>query len=145
MIRGIREPLRAFLRDDTGIAARVGTSPPLIFAFVIPQGVVDDCIVYNRISSTGDHHMRGPSGYTAVRMQVVAWSRRQGDAESLAALVKFRLDGFRGRWQSATSPAEFPPVKVQGVFFETDNPPNFDEALKLFGIGHDFMIHYAER
>jgi hypothetical protein len=36
-------------------------------------------------------------------------------------------------------------VKVQGVFFESENPPQYDTARKLYGVGRDYMIHFAER
>lgn len=143
MLKDIRPALRAFLLADNAISTRVGGRR--IFPTLMPQGISATSLVYNRISGIGDHHMAGPSGYTAARIQIAAWAQVNDAAEELANLVKERLDGFRGLMESTTSPALFPPVRVQGAFYDSDNPPTYDEARKLYGVGRDYMIHYAER
>lgn len=140
MIKDIRPALRVFLLGDAGVFALVGGNR--IFPSVVPQGVRNACLVYNRVSGLGDHHMQGASGYTVARMQIAAWVDVLDAAEDLANLVKFRLDGYRG---PMTAGGSHPIVKVQGVFYDTDNPPIFDEVRKLHGVGRDYMIHYGER
>lgn len=143
MIKDLRLALRAFLLGDSTINTRVGGVR--IFPNVIPQSVRSDCLVYQRISGIGDHHMQGPSGLMVARTQITAWSQGVDAAESLADLVKFRLDGFRGRMDSGGSPPDSFGVKVQGCFYETDNPPQFDQARAMHGVGRDYMVHFAER
>ena len=137
MIKDLRPALRAFLLADTGVAAVVGVR---VFPSVMPQGVTAPSLVYHRISAFGDHHMQGASGYAVARWQLTAWSERLDDAEALANLVKYRLDGYRGTMGTGLAA-----VKVQGAFFESENPPTHDTARKLYGVGRDYLIHFAER
>lgn len=137
MIKDLRPALRAFLLADTNVAAIVGVR---VFPSVMPQGVTASSLVYQRISAFGDHHMQGASGYAVARWQIAAWSERLDDAEALANRVKYRLDGYRGTMGTGLAA-----VKVQGAFFESENPPTHDTARKLYGVGRDYMIHFAER
>ena len=136
-IKDIRPALRAFLLADVSILAVVG---PRVFPAVMPQGITAPSLVYNRVSGLGDHHMQGASGYVQARMQVAAWSQALDDAETLANLVKARLDGWRGTMATGSGA-----VRVMGVFYLQENPPNYDAARRLHGVGRDYMIHYAER
>ena len=137
MIKDLRPALRAFLLADTAIAAVVAVR---IFPSVLPQGVSATSLVYHRVSGFGDHHMEGPSGYAVGRWQIAAWSESLDTAEALANLVKYRLDGYRGGMGSGGQA-----VKVQGAFYESDNPPAYDAARRLYSVGRDYMIHVAER
>lgn len=136
MVKDLRPALRAYLLADAAIAAQVGAR---VFPSFLPQGIVAPSIVYHRISGFGDHTMQGPSGYTVSRVQVTAFAQALDTAEAIANLVKARLDGYRG-----TMGAGLAAVKVQGVFYETDNPPTFDDARKIYGAGRDYMVHFGE-
>lgn len=138
MIKDIRPALRAYLLADAAIFARVGGNR--VFPNQVPQGLRGDSLVYQRITGTGDHHMQGASGLMTARTQLVAWSAGQDAAEALANLAKFRLDGFRG-----TMGAGAAAVRVQGVFYESENPEQFDQAVGMWGIGRDYMITFNER
>jgi len=136
-VKDIRPGLRAYLLADGAIAALIG---PRMFPSILPQGINAPSLVYQRISGFGDHHMQGPSGYAVARVQVRAWSLNLETSEGLANLVKGRLDGFRGTFGSGPTA-----VRVLGIFYEQENPPDFDTGRSLHGIGRDYMIHYQER
>lgn len=138
MLKDLRPALRAFLLADTGIAAAVGGKR--IFPSVMPQGVRSTSLVYTIVSGIGDHHMQGASGLMMNRMQITAWSETLDGAAALALLVQERLDGYRGPMTSTAGT-----VKVQGVFYETDNPHQFDDVRSLHAIGRDYMVHFAQR
>ncbi len=137
MIKDLRPALRAFILADAAIAAVVGVR---VFPSVMPQGVTATSLVYHRVSAFGDHHMQGPSGYAVNRWQIAAWSESLDAAEAVANLVKFRLDGYRGAMGAGAGA-----VRVLGAFYENENPPVHDAARKLYGVGRDYMLHFAER
>ena len=139
MIKDIRTSLRGYLLADTGVAALVGTR---IYPRVLPQGVRDPAIVYNRVSMLGDHHMLGASGLVEVRMQIDAWADTADDAYDLAVAVKERIDGYRGEMQSVASPPDV--VFVQGCFFANARD-DYDANRQLYRESWDYMLHYGER
>lgn len=138
MIKDIRTALRGFVLADTTVASIVGTR---MFPRVLPQGVRDPAIVYNRVSMLGDHHMQGASGLVEVRMQIDAWAETADDAYELAVAVKQRIDGYRGEMQSVASPPEV--VFVQGVFFANARD-DYDSNRQLYRESWDYMLHYGE-
>lgn len=139
MIKDIRTALRGFLLADATVASIVGTR---IYPRVLPQGVRDPAVVYNRVSMLGDHHMQGASGLVEVRMQLDAWAETGDEAYELASAVKGRLDGYRGEMLSVASPPEV--VRVQGVFFANARD-GYDDARALYRESWDYMLHYGER
>jgi hypothetical protein len=131
-MKDIRPALRTFVLADGLIASMVGAR---MYPIVLPQGVKEDSIVYNEVSSTGDHHNEGPSGLAQVRMQIGCWSLSADGAHALGLAVKARIDGYRGPMGS---------VDVQGVFFETWNDL-YEDSTKMFGKSADYRIWYGER
>lgn len=129
----IRPALRTFLLADMDISDAVDGER--IYPVVLPQGVTDPSIVYNRISAIGDHHMQGASGLTRTRMQVDAYATTHDAAASLADAIKEVLDGYRGLMGSVT---------VQGVFFDTERE-DYQDDVKLYRVSRDYFIWYEER
>lgn len=132
-ILDIRPALRSFLIADAGISSAVGGNR--VYPLRLPQGDQGPSIVYQRISDVGDHHMDGPTGLARPRFQIDAWAQTADAASSLANLIKNRLDGHKGATGSTT---------IQGAFFDSMRE-GYDPESKLFYVGQDFFIWYAER
>ena len=140
MIADLRVGFRAYLLDDAGIAAVVGTR---VYPIRLPQGQISPSIIYTRISGFGDNHMLGPSGLSRPRLQVDCWAQSADTASTLANLVKERIDGFRGTWLwGEDSPEEG--IAVQGVFFENERE-DYDDAVQLYRVSRDYFVWYSER
>ncbi len=135
----IRLGLREFLLDDGAIAAVVTDR---VFPIVLKQGEQRASIVYQRISGQGDHTLQQPTWLARPRYQIDCWSLVSGEANSLANLVKERIDGFRGEMPyGLNSPQAF--VTVLGVFF-TDEREDFDPPTKLYRVSRDYFIWHRE-
>lgn len=135
----MRLGLREFLLDDSGIAAVVSDR---VFPIILKQGEKRASIVYQRISGLGDHNMQQPTGLNRPRYQIDCWSLTTAEANSLANLVKERIDGFRGEMPYGTnSPQSF--VTVLGVFF-TDEREDYDAASMLYRVSRDYLIWFRE-
>lgn len=137
----IRVGLRAYLLGESAISTAVGGSR--IYALRLPQGQVQDSIVYSRISGIGDHTMQGATGLARPRVQIDCWSADLDRANALANLVKQRIDGFRGSilW-GENSPSEA--IVVQGIFFDSERE-DYDDTAKLYRVSRDFLIWFGER
>lgn len=143
----IRPGLRAYLLADAGIAVLIDSGASAqnryrIFPGQLPQGERRASIVYQEISSVGDHTNEGPSHLARPRYQITAWAETQDQAVALALLAKDRLDGYRGdiTWGS-NSPIDS--VTVRGVFFDSSRDL-FDADAKLYGKASDYIIWFAE-
>lgn len=139
-ILDIRSALRTFLLADSPISTIVGGKR--IHPVQMPQGQKETSIVYNRISGVGDHIMSGPTRIARPRFQIDCWAEAAAAANSLADLVKVRLDGYKGSWTYGT---DSPPVSVDvlGVFFENERD-GFDSDSKMFSVSRDYFVWYRE-
>lgn len=139
MIADIRSALRGYLLADAGIAALVGAR---VYPSKMPQGNTQDCIVYQRVSNSGYHHMTGPMGLARPRLQIDCWSRSSDRANALANLVKERIDGFKGSldYDASTPPNQ---LQVRGIFFDTERDL-YDEDSELYGVSRDYFVWVAE-
>jgi hypothetical protein len=141
MIKDIRGALRTFLLADAGISTAVNALR--IYPGIIAQGQTLPSIVYNLVSEVTDQHMQGASGLVAMRLQIDAWALTSDLADSLARLVKDRMDGFRGEWPyGSNSPRDI--IEVQGVFSQNART-DYDTTNKLHGVSRDYIIHFGER
>jgi hypothetical protein len=140
-VADLRLPLVAFLRADPAISAAVGGDR--VSPLVLDQGDRGPSIVYTCVSAVGDHHMQGASGLAMARMQLDAWAETPDAADTLARLVKTRLDGYRGPMGFAGSPPG-PGVQVQGVFFDNIRE-DYEAALQLYRVSADYLVWYEER
>ena len=131
-IADLRPGLRAFLLADAAVSAAVGGSR--IYPVVLEQGQRGASIVYNRVTGQGDHHMEGPSGLSRPRYQIDAYAPFPDDANTLADLVKDRLDGYRGLMGA---------VMVQGCFFETERD-DYQPDIDLHRVSRDYLIWFEE-
>ena len=87
--------LRAYVLADAAIAAAVGQR---MYPRRLPQGPTLPALVYLRVDTRREHDMDGPDGLPRPRVQVTAWGANVQAATELAALVRVRLDGYRGAW-----------------------------------------------
>lgn len=139
-LQDVRVGLRAYLLDDATISASVGATR--IYAIKLPQGQNLASIVHSRISGQGDHHMEGASGLNRTRVQIDCWAPTADAADSLALLVKERIDGYRGSmlW-GEDSPAEA--IVVQGIFYESERE-DYDDVAKMYRSSKDYLIWFEE-
>lgn len=141
-IPDVRQGLHAYLLADAAISALVGGIR--IYPVKLLQGQVNTSIVYSRISEVGDHHMTGPSGLNSIRIQIDAWAQTAAAANTLANLIKERIDGFSG---VMTYGANSPPdqqVTVQGVFFDSARE-DWDQTATLYRVSRDYFFWVEER
>jgi hypothetical protein len=129
----VRPALRAFLLADPTVSAAVGGER--IFPVVMPQGERRPSLVYNIISESTDHVTTGPSGLVMARMQIDSYASTPDEGDSLARLVKDRLDGFSGLMGS---------VEVGGVFAETART-DYQADSQLHRSSRDYRIWFSER
>ena len=132
-IADLRPGLYEFLLTQSDLAVMVGGER--IYPVILPQGQVNPSLVYNRVSGLGSHHMQGPSGLSRPRYQIDAYAQTPDEANALADLVKFHLDGFQGLMGS---------VNVQGVFFDTERE-DYQADVNLFRVSRDYIIWLEER
>lgn len=119
----IGEGLRAYLLGDTSIAALVSARA---FPLRLPQKAVMPAITYLMVSDVRPQHLRGTSGRPNDRFQIDAWAATHDGAVALGALIRQRLDGFTGEFQSAGSPVET--IEVSGAFW-IDGRDLFEEEI----------------
>jgi len=129
----LRPALRAYLLADAAISSVVGGVR--VHPVILPQGETRASLVYNLVSEVNDHHTQGASGLVMARIQIDAWAGLADTADSLARLVKERIDGYRGLMGA---------VQIQGVFAETAFT-SYEDDPKLFRVGRDYLIHFEER
>mgnify|MGYP001017267117 CR=1 FL=1 len=91
--------LRAYVLADSALAAAVGTR---MYPRRLPQGPAFPALVYQRIDTRRLHGMSGPDGLPRARVQITCWAASVSGAMDTAALVRGRLDGFRGAWSDVT-------------------------------------------
>lgn len=136
----IRPALYNLLASNAQISARVADR---IFPIILPQGVAQDSIVYNRIVENESYHYTGASGLVVARMQIDAWSKTPDGASELGDLIKELLGGFSGQVAySANSPSEY--VRIQGVFLLSGDE-DYDNDSGLYRRRRDYSFIYADR
>lgn len=136
-VKDIRPGLRAFLLADASISTAVGASR--IYPMLLPQGVITDSIVYQRISAQNELNNSGPDGLARPRMQLDCWSKTANGAVALALLVKDRVEGYRGVMGSGGDA-----VTVQAVIPDNERE-DYDDTAKMFRVSLDYFIWYVER
>lgn len=87
--------LRAYVLADVAIAAAVGVR---MYPRRLPQGPPLPALVYQRVDTRRLHDFDGPDGLPRARVQIAAWAANVQGATDAAALVRARLDGYRGAW-----------------------------------------------
>jgi hypothetical protein len=135
-MKDIRPALRTFLLGYAPINTQVGGVR--IYHVRVPQGVVADSIVYNRISGSGTYIMEGLSGFTIQRFQFDAWSSSADNANKLADLIRDRMDGYRGNMTSSTDT-----IQVHGIFM-IDQRDDYDDAVQMTRMSRDYAISFKE-
>ena len=136
-MKDLRPALRDFLLADPSINTAVGGSR--IHPVILPQGVVAASIVYNRISGLGGHTMAGPMPITRPRYQLDAYASTPGEANTLADMIKQRLDGYSGFM--GTGPQT---IKVNGVFYDGEHD-EYDPDAKMHRVRRDYFIWFEDR
>ena len=108
----VGEGLRARLLSDATIAGQVSARA---YPLRLPQKPDLPAIVYLLVSDLRPQHLRGVNSLPETRFQVDAWAKSHDGAVALGALIRARLDGFSGQFQSLGSPVET--IDVSGVFW----------------------------
>lgn len=140
-LQDLRPGLRAYLLADSNISSIVGGSR--VYAIKLPQGQVLASIVFSKISGIGDYHLQGPSGLSRPRIQIDCWAQSTDAASALGALVKERIDGFRGL-MSYGSDSPQASVEVLGSFLDSERE-DYDDTAKLYRVSLDYLIWFRER
>jgi hypothetical protein len=135
-MKDIRPALKSFLLGSASLSTAVGGVR--IYPVKLPQGMVSDSIVFNRISGAGVYVMEGLSGFTTQRFQIDSCSLTADGADSLANLIRDRLDGYRGDMGSGPTL-----VNVHGVFM-IDQRDDYDDTTKLNRMSRDYAISFKE-
>jgi hypothetical protein len=123
--------LRTYTLAGPAVAAMVGTR---MHARKLPQNPTLPAIVYQRIDTRRLHDMAGPDGLPRPRMQLTCWATTPAGATDLAAVVRQRLDGFKGTWGAI----DIGSCQCVGEM-DLDDP----DATRS-GVALDFMIQFTE-
>lgn len=123
--------LRAYLLADAAVAAAVGGR---VYPRRLPQGPAFPAIVYQRVDTRRGHDMSGPDGLPRPRVQITTWAGSVQAATDAAALVRKRLDGFRGAWGGVT---------VGSCLCVGERDIDDPETARV-GVIQDYMIQHEE-
>ena len=123
--------MRAYVLADAAIAAVVGQR---MYPRGLPQGPTLPALVYLRVDTRREHDMDGPDGLPRPRVQVTAWAANVQAATELAALVRVRLDGYRGAWGDVTV----------GSCLCVGERDLDDPETGRSAVAQDYMIQYQE-
>ena len=123
--------LRTFVLADAAVTSLAGTR---MYPRKLPQTPVLPAIVYQRIDTRRMHDMAGPDGLPRPRFQVTCWASNVGDAVTLAAAVRGRLDGYRGAWGDVT---------VGSCLCVGESDADDPETGRV-GVRQDYMIQHQE-
>ena len=123
---------RAFTLTDPAVAGIIGAR---MHARKLPQKPELPAVVYQRISTRRQHDLQGPDGAPRVRMQAACWANTPADAYRLAAAVRRRLDGWRGKMGAGV---------VGGVQCDGERDVDDPEGGRS-GVALDFVIFFYEQ
>ena len=123
--------LRTFLLADTAIAASIAAR---VYPVQLPQKPTLPAIAYRIVSGFRPHSMPNTRGLARPRVQIDCYSDSYEGAQTLADLVRKRLDAYRGAAGTAT---------WQGVFFSNEND-DFDPDTKLYTLSRDYTFWVEE-
>ena len=123
--------LRAYVLADAAIAAAVGAR---MYPRRLPQVPTLPALVYQRIDTRRLHDLDGPDGLPRPRVQITVWAANVQGATDTAALVRGRLDGYRGAWGDVT---------VGSCLCVGERDLDDPETGRM-GVAQDYMIQYQE-
>ena len=133
--------LVAYFATKPAIVALVGTR---VNPLVSPTSNVYPRLTYFVVDEGTVEALKGPSGLTAVRVQIDAFSRSYGECQTLARLIKGTktvagLDGYRGTLGGITVQAS----RFQSRRDEYD-PPATATEFGVYRSSIDFTIWHEE-
>jgi Protein of unknown function (DUF3168) len=137
------EGLRAYLLAGTEIAALVATR---IYPLRLPQKIDISsgkaAIVLQRIDEIDDAHLRGPNALKRARIQVDCYAVTHDAATALGALVRRRINGFRGSWDDGASP---PATLTVQAILEEQEADRFENEIGGGLCRHmaDYIVFYV--
>lgn len=115
------------LQNDSAVGAVVDAR---IYPLLLTQGSELPAIVYQRLSTYGEHANDTNSTLISSRIRFDCYGKTYSDAKNLAIKVKACLDGFIGLILT---------VHIDGILF-VDEFDSYDEDAELVVIGVDFRI-----
>ncbi len=127
----LESELRTYTLAGPAVAALVGTR---MYARKLPQNPTLPAISFQRIDTRRLHDMTGPDGLPRPRIQVNCWATTPAGADDLAAVVRQRLDGYKGTWGTLTIGS----CLLVGEM-DLDDPETGRTSVAL-----DFMIQFTE-
>lgn len=127
----LEEGLRTYTLAGSAVAALVGTR---MYPRMLPQTPTLPALVFQRVDTRRLHDLAGPDGLPRPRMQITCWATLPLGAANLAAVVRARLDGYRGAMGT---------VAVESCLLVGERDVTDAEAGRC-GVALDFMIQYQE-
>ena len=128
-MKDIRQAIYSLLTNNAGVTALAGLR---VFPIAPPQGGIDPCVAYHRITEISDYTMDGDSGLLLSRFQIDAWAQRADVANQLGAAVYDCLSGFRGTQDT---------ISIQAIFMVSARD-DYDELAKMFRMSRDYEMWY---
>ena len=93
----IESDLYTYINDQATITSLVGTR---IYPDTAPQKCDYPFMVYSKIDTTREMHLRGATGVCVARFQIDIYAPSRMICESIIEQVRLRFNGFQGNWDT---------------------------------------------
>jgi len=91
----IEAELYSYITAQASITSLVGTR---IYPDTAPQKCDSPFIVYSKIDTTREMHLRGATGVCVARFQLDVYASSRMICETIIEQVRLRFSGFKGNW-----------------------------------------------
>jgi hypothetical protein len=127
----LEDAVRTYTLAGGDVAALVGAR---MHPRHLPQNPTLPALVYTRVDTRRLHDLAGADGLPRTRLQITCWANLPAGAAHLAAVVRTRLDSFRGVMGGENI----------GACLCVGERDLEDAEAGRSGVALDFMIHYQE-
>lgn len=111
--------LRALLARNIRVTRHVGDR---IFPFRAPIGAARPFLIYTRVATTHERHMRGMSGLAAYSLQLDGYADTYERLQILRDDVRLTIDGFAGAVPVAGEIINFRHLFIEGDVDASEDP-----------------------
>lgn len=132
----IREAIRAILLGDSAVNAAVDSRR--VYPLMMPQGVTDASLVYQRVGGVADTTLEGPVRLRETRLQLDAWSLSADLSATLIGLAETRLNGFSGLVAYGDDSPQAQ-CDVRGIFLDREFD-GYDKDAQLYRDARIFRV-----